>query len=513
MNPRITREEPFPADAGQEFSWLRSRLRECGFTEGAVSQVLEGRGERLVDVACALRRTEESSSVNVLIRLYVLGVEVGADEVGDALTPDGCDVLCEAGILRRGQGCFKADARLIPWGDFLLLSDRLPPEGQEFPHDYVMSGVSSSSLMLNRLTPRQSVGRALDIGTGAGVHALLAARHAEEVVATDTNPRALSFARMSARLNGIENISFRLGSFFEPVQGEKFDLIVSNPPFLISPSAELMFQNPGTVADGVSELMIREMPGFLTEGGQGVSMASWIHHSKDDWSKRPAEWVAARGVDIWLLHATSVDPITYAAQALRQTESVHSDRYSRLLDEWVAYLRDGEMDQLAMGVACLRRRTARKNWVHCVDQSGTAIATDAWRQLQRIFAAEDLLSGMSDDELLEVRVSLHPDHILEQELVPAEDGWASRSIILKPLHGIEGGGALDSRVLFLLTRCAGSPVIRDLLAEVAERDGADFAMTAANGLPLIRRLLRAGVLVPAHNSPEADAPSIPPLES
>src|SRR5438270_327403 len=77
--------------------------------------------------------------------------------------------------------------------------------------------------------------RALDVGTGSGVQALLAARHAREVVATDVNPRALAYAELNAALNGFTNLECRAGSMFEPVAGETFDLITCNAPFVVSP--------------------------------------------------------------------------------------------------------------------------------------------------------------------------------------------------------------------------------------------------------------------------------------
>jgi release factor glutamine methyltransferase len=73
----------------------------------------------------------------------------------------------------------------------------------------------------------------LDIGTGSGVCAVFAARHARRVVAVDINPAAVRCANINARLNDLEHrIEVRHGDLFAPVAGERFDLIVFNPPFL-----------------------------------------------------------------------------------------------------------------------------------------------------------------------------------------------------------------------------------------------------------------------------------------
>jgi release factor glutamine methyltransferase len=73
----------------------------------------------------------------------------------------------------------------------------------------------------------------LDLGTGSGVCAIFAARHARRVVAVDINPAAARCAGINARLNELEHrIEVRAGDLFAPVTGERFDLITFNPPFL-----------------------------------------------------------------------------------------------------------------------------------------------------------------------------------------------------------------------------------------------------------------------------------------
>jgi release factor glutamine methyltransferase len=73
----------------------------------------------------------------------------------------------------------------------------------------------------------------LDMGTGSGVCALFAARRARRVVAVDINPIAVRCANVNALLNRLdERIETRQGDLFAPVAGERFDLVLFNPPFL-----------------------------------------------------------------------------------------------------------------------------------------------------------------------------------------------------------------------------------------------------------------------------------------
>jgi HemK-related putative methylase len=74
----------------------------------------------------------------------------------------------------------------------------------------------------------------LDLGTGSGICALFAARLARRVVAVDINPAAVRCAAVNALLNGLESrIDLRHGDLFAPVAGERFDLVLFNPPFLV----------------------------------------------------------------------------------------------------------------------------------------------------------------------------------------------------------------------------------------------------------------------------------------
>ncbi len=74
--------------------------------------------------------------------------------------------------------------------------------------------------------------RVLDLGTGSGVGALFAARRGFRVVAVDVNPEAVRCARVNALLHHLEDrIEARQGDLFAPVAGERFDLVLFNPPF------------------------------------------------------------------------------------------------------------------------------------------------------------------------------------------------------------------------------------------------------------------------------------------
>src|SRR6185369_14241112 len=107
---------------------------------------------------------------------------------------------------------------------------------------------------------RTAVDRVLDLGCGQGLQALLAAPHAADVVATDRNPRAVSLTRLAAALNG-SSVAARQGDLLEPVTGELFDLVVSNPPFVVSPGRRYTYRDAGLEGDEVCRRLVGEKIG------------------------------------------------------------------------------------------------------------------------------------------------------------------------------------------------------------------------------------------------------------
>src|SRR5207302_291039 len=159
---------------------------------------------------------------------------------------------------------------------------RLPRRGRLLarPLGRPGGGAAAAAGTARAAHPRR-VARALDVGCGSGVQALLASRHARAVVATDVNPRALAFTEFNAALNGITNIETRRGSLFEPVSGERFGLITCNPPYVVSPEHRWTYRDSGFHGDEISERVARESAVHLADGGFAVMTASWVARDED----------------------------------------------------------------------------------------------------------------------------------------------------------------------------------------------------------------------------------------
>src|SRR5699024_10881963 len=152
--------------------------------------------------------------------------------------------------------------------------------GRPLPAEHIL-GIGKASMTLAEITPRASVVNALDIGTGCGIQALHLLTHAQHETITDISQRALDFAVFTILLNAPrvnvdpenlgERVTVALGNMLEPVAGEIFDLVVTNPPFVIAPAQnELSHRYRETCQTGdqfVKEL-ISILDTVLTAGGQ-----------------------------------------------------------------------------------------------------------------------------------------------------------------------------------------------------------------------------------------------------
>ncbi|GAA2543613.1 MULTISPECIES: HemK2/MTQ2 family protein methyltransferase [Streptomyces] len=112
----------------------------------------------------------------------------------------------------------------------------------------------------------------LDVGTGSGALALEAARRGTRVTAVDVSWRAACAARLNALMAGVP-VRVRRGNLFDPVRGESFDLILTNPPYVPAPGGERPPRGAARAWDAggdgrlVLDRICREAPALLRPGG------------------------------------------------------------------------------------------------------------------------------------------------------------------------------------------------------------------------------------------------------
>lgn len=461
---------PFNLQHPLDVDLLRKTLVARGYVQAALAETMnldapEGPLARKADVYAILRRTEKPSHYNTLVRLFILGRVMPADMAREALEPVPLEDLLGAGLLRRDEGGVRAEAALLAYEDLFLLCDFLPQVmGFQAPDDFVL-GVGPSTIALANMTVRNKAGDVLDLGAGAGFQSILAAGHADRVTATDINSRALNFGALNARLNGRTNIGFVRGNLFEPVKGRSFDLIVCNPPFVISPRGRYQYRDGGMEGDGLCESIVRGAPGLLAEGGFCSILVNWHHRDADDWAARPLSWLAGSGCDIMLVCSETEDPIAYASSWLARDAAVEPERFPETLDSWLAYYDGLGIGKISFGAVIVRRRSAGTNWVFTDRAPEYRAQGPCSDQIMRIFAAQDVLQAGAD--LLSLKFLLTADHELTQTL-QAEDGtWKVSGARIRQVRGFPFTGNVDKLMATMLAGCNGERTLHELIHDLA----------------------------------------------
>jgi SAM-dependent methyltransferase len=441
-----------------------------------------------------LRCTRGGDTLDTLIRVFLVGVPVPLEAFGRAVAPMTTDEWAGLGLVEIESGKVWRRLVLKPTGPFILAHDGPPHEGT-IDRDLVM-GVSGSSLTLSSVTVRNSVRSMLDLGTGSGYLALLAAAHSQHVIATDLNPRAVAAARFNAILNRVTNLDTAQGSLFEPVGDRRFDLITSNPPFVVSPRNDLAYRDSGLERDAICERIVRGAPGHLTDGGFAQVLCNWVRIRGQDWLARISQWCDESECDVWIIHRSSVEPGEYAQNWLTQGGSSTPDRFANDFERWIRYYDEHEIEAIDVGLINLRRRTGGRNWLR----------VDRERDLDQCkgeglligFAAHDLLDSLSDDcALLDFKLSCRPELRLSQRLRPSESGWTVEGADCRLVQGMQFEGEMNPLVFHLLTLCRGQLALSAVLSQVASRLGQGEDAIRSDCLNSARSLIVQGFLRPA----------------
>jgi methylase of polypeptide subunit release factors len=488
---------PFRAEVDVDFSRFREALRQAGYTMSAVAGAYclsQTQGD--LDRDYALRRLPAWTPFATLVRLFALAGEVPLELAESALAPMPVAPLVDAGLLRVSGQRVYAVATLLPYEDLFFAHDHCRElTGAPLPSHHVV-GAGRASLRLAALTRRRRVASAVDIGTGSGFQAVLAAKHAERVLATDLNPRALNFTQFNARLNGLPNVETARGSLFEPIRGRQFDLIVANPPYVISPDTDLLFRDGGQPGDAISRQTVEGVARHLNEGGFGSIICNWCHDEPDQWSTPPLRWLQNAGCDVWIIRIATQDRLNYAVTWLRGDRSNDETSYSAKIDSWLEYYDRLGVQCVTTGVVIVRRSSRQPNWSRCDDLEGwDTVLDDCDDQIARVFAGHDLLRDMDEPtQLLDYSFALTADHELVHTQRLENGQWVTQSARIRQNRGLGFVGNVDSLTAGLLAQCNGHRSLRELVLSTSRQLGLDESAIGPRICQLFASLLRTGFL-------------------
>lgn len=499
---------------------LRSAMLAAGFTADGLLDLLGAPAYAALarsETVPALRATRGGGDgpLATLVRLFLLQQPVPYVHAATAMP---VEAALADGWLRRedaadGEDTVHATVDVRPYGgpdgeDWFIVSDLGCAVGGAggigSREEGVVLGVGGASTTLAGITVRTPVGSALDVGTGSGIQALHATRHATRVTATDVNPRALGFTRLTLALSGAPEAELLTGSLFEPVGGATYDLIVSNPPFVISPGARLTYRDGGMGGDDLCRTLVQEAGARLNPGGYAQFLGNWQHVEGEDWHDRLRSWVP-RGCDAWIVQRDVQDVTQYAELWLRDAGDHRDDpdAYAQRYEDWLDEFEARKTKSVGFGWITLRRTDAAEpsivveEWPHTVEQPlGESVLAH--------FARQDYLRQHDDAALLEARFVLVEEVVQEQVGSPgAED---PEHVVLRQNRGMRRATKVDTVGAGFAGVCDGSLSAGRILDAIAQLMQEDPVVLRDRTPEAIRLLVEQGFLEPVAGPGPQPAP-------
>lgn len=525
---------------------LRHDLDAADYRAGAVRALLgvDAEAARLRGVLLPGKRALAQlgdEALATLVGVFLLGCEVSRDALEAALPRLGVEGARELGLVAPGAAGFVAALSLNPvelpdplgsgasgdtgasleWWILSDLDDQLRVGPARPDHVMGVGGATRSLIAQLPLGPHMMLlgGSVLDLGTGCGVVALMLA-HAlasfdpQRIVATDISERALGFARANARLNGLHGqIEFRQGDLFAPVAGERFDLIASNPPFVITPRssddrARYEYRDAGLIGDALAERVVLEAPNHLAPGGSLICLANWESpwgrnglDRVNDWVRRAAD--ASGTLAAWIVERDRLDPVRYAETWARDGGARPGDEeFDELIRSWLDDFSARRIVAIGLGSIRMQKldpsaQTSQtsEELIRAEHVSDPFFGNFPGSELANVFRQALRVAEMSDEQMLELRWQ-RADAVVElREHRPGED--APHSIRLQTDRPVARVVQADTLLAAAVGACDGELTlgqIADALAQILEVDAEACAEALTAG---VRELVWFGMLAPA----------------
>ena len=472
---------------------LKDYLRQVEFTPGGVrsrfqTDLLAGRHRE--NLPLLLYRTQELNGLNLLVRWFVVGEPVARQLATQVIPPDILQLLGDCGLLTLEGENLVSPVMFAPFERYWVATDTFARLSQGGGDDDVLM-VNSTTLFLLNLAIRTPCRSLLDLGTGCGVVAIVAgAEFAEHVTATDLTSRSGVFARFNTWLNGSSNVEVLTGDLFQPVTGRRFERILTNPPFYVTPSSRRVFAENPMELDGFCRNLVKQAPPHLEEGGFLQMLCEWPEIEGQPWEERLAEWFEGTGCDAMVFQGGSYDPVRYAQVRLPVVSApAGKETDYRRFAEGVDYYKEKKVKAIHAGFLTMRRRSGQ-NWVH-FERVPTEPKLPLGDAILKRFAVRD--QPLSDEQILRGKFQIAQGVQLRNALEFRDQEWIRQpNVHMVQTLGLQLAHDLTPDVAEFATKLDGSLSLSALVDSLAGEASAPRQKVEAECISLVKRLLDRG---------------------
>lgn len=479
--------------------------------------------------------------VAVLTALFMLGEPVGAAALETALPRTGVAGALAIGLVvptqsASGEQCYAPAVDLRPheaedahgsvrWWVASDLGELVT--GQALAPDHVL-GIGRAGLTLAALTPRKPVETALDLGVGCGIQTLYLLRHVRQVVATDISTRALEFTAFNVALAGVDSarVQLRQGNLLEPVAGQRFDLIVSNSPFVITPpsvrQAGLPLMEYRDAGGPILPALVRGLEDHLNPDGVAVMLGNWEHREGTSWRTSVNQWIG-KSLDAWIIQREVQDPVEYAAMWLRDgglTPERSGVAFENALAAWQEDFNSRQVSGVGMGYLVFHAPVAATSGPGgtalegqaapeepASDTAAPGAVVEPWRVLEevptsgqgalgehvaQVIAAHEALRGLDDAQVAALKLHTASGLSKEEALTPTPVPTAP---VIRQAEGFGRVIAVGMPEVALLSASdEGLLTVAQIAAAVASLTSEDPAAVLADMVAATRNFAHAGMV-------------------
>jgi len=498
MQPRLA--------ADQEFAAVRALFQGCGFDERSVTGRLEIEGIAAFKSIRQGRRTalDFQSPLDPLIRLFLDGEMVEASVAGGLLPEGAIESLAALNLVQRMPAGWVSTALIYPGFGLLMASDRATAADHSdspLPPDAVYPAVIENTREFLATLPETECEAALDIGTGSGIAALLAAsRYARHAWGSDITPRAVHFAEFNRRLNGIANASFVEGDMYAPVEGMTFDRIVAHPPYVPAAQTRLIYRDGGEDGEQILRGAIEGLPRFLRPGGRFYASAMAADCAGETFEERIRKWLGVHQnqFDLVLVSHWLREPAQFIATT-REKGNVPAGETQYLEDLWkrrkVQFLFYGRILLRRLAVADTKARpgvTARV-------QKGKGMTNE---HVEWLLDWETRARNPASLEwLMNVRPSLAPQCRLLVQHSVHEGRFAAREFLLSCPSPFDSDCRVEPWLAASIAGCDGRQTVRERFEEARRSGQLDAASREEDFAAIFATMVSSGILTVGNTTP------------